>query len=217
MSCPPCPARRRSKAEPQKGRNVLAKLLIDTEPSIRKLDFRKFLSSLDKGTVDLALTDPPYAISRKTGFSKVKNGVKRFAVSMEFGEWDQKEIDLEALCNGLYRVLRKGGTAIVWYDLWKITLLRNAMHNAGFKMIRQVIWQKTNPVPLNIRNIYLSNSREMAVVGIKGGKPTFHSEYDNGVYHYPIPRSGGGGGCTPLRNRWGCSRRSSASTVTRAI
>ena len=40
------------------------------------------------------------------------------------------------------------------------------MELAGFKMIRQIIWQKTNPVPLNMRSTYLSNSREMAVMQV---------------------------------------------------
>ncbi len=44
------------------------------------------------------------------------------------------------------------------------------MESAGFKMVRLVIWQKTNPVPLNMRATYLSNSREMAVTGVKVGK-----------------------------------------------
>ena len=33
------------------------------------------------------------------------------------------------------------------------------MESAGFKMVRLVIWQKTNPVPLNMRATYLSNTK----------------------------------------------------------
>lgn len=50
---------------------------------------------------------------------------------------------------------------------------------------------KTSPVPLNSKTNYLTNSREIAVSGVKGGKPTFHSEYDNGVYEFPICRDKG--------------------------
>ena len=171
---------------------------------IKCSDFRDFLQSLDKNSVDLVLTDPPYTISRKTGFSSVKKGVKRFAVSMDFGEWDHKQIDLEAFAEETYRVLRRGGTAIVWYDAWKISHLYDAMTDAGFKMLRLIVWNKTNPVPLNSRRTYLSGSREMAVVGVKGGNPTFHSQYDSGDYdvsgdyediiedyRHPIPRHSG--------------------------
>ncbi len=165
-------------------------------------DYKDFLQSLGENSIDLILTDPPYTISRKTGFAKVKNGVQRFAVSMDFGAWDHEQIDLKQFAREAYRVLRRGGTAIVWYDVWKISHLYEALDDAGFKMLRLIVWNKTNPVPLNSKRTYLSNSREMAVVGVKVGNPTFHSEYDSGMYSseevqdngdyaYPIPRHGG--------------------------
>lgn len=155
-------------------------------------DYRDFLDGLVAESVDLVLTDPPYAISRNTGFQSLgKNSVKRFAVSMDFGEWDHAEIDLNALAEKCWRVLRKGGTLICFYDIWKIERLKLAFEVAGFSMIRIIIWQKTNPVPLNSKRTYLSNSREVAVVGVKGGKPTFNASYHNGIYSYPIPRHNG--------------------------
>lgn len=166
-------------------------MLVSTHSQIQCSDYRDFLRSLDRNSVDLVLTDPPYAVSRKTGFSSVKNGVQRFAVSMDFGEWDHQQIDLAAFADETYRVMRRGGTVIVWYDLWKISHVYDALANAGFKMLRLIVWNKTNPVPLNSKCIYLSNSREMAVVGVKGGSPTFNSAYDSGDYSYPIPRHGG--------------------------
>ena len=162
-----------------------------TEFSVKVSDFHDFMGEIPSGSVDLILTDPPYCISKKTGFSDVVNGVERFAVSMDFGPWDHVEINLDDMAHVFYKSLRRGGTAIVWYDLWKIGKVKDAMEMAGFKMIRQIIWQKTNPVPLNMRATYLSNSREMAVVGVKVGKPTFNSEYDSGIYEYPIPRHKG--------------------------
>ena len=155
---------------------------------VRKSDFQAFLAGLGAGSVDLALTDPPYAISRKTGFKNVgENGVERFAISMDFGKWDHAEIDVPALATGLHNALRKGGTAIVFYDLWKLTPLADAMRAAGFNQLRLVEWMKTNPVPLNSSRNYLTNSREVAIAAVKGGKPTFNSKYDNGVYEHPIP------------------------------
>lgn len=158
---------------------------------IENMDFSDFMNSLEKGSVDLVLTDPPYTISRKSGFSSVKTGVQRFALSMEFGDWDINQIDLDKLSNDMYRVLKDGGTAIVFYDVWKTSHLSEAMTKAGFKMMRIIIWEKTNPVPLNMKRTYLSNSREVAVVGVKTGKPTFNSSYDNGIYNFPIPRHKG--------------------------
>ena len=159
--------------------------------SIKKQDFKEFLKELPKGSVDLILTDPPYTISKDTGFASIgKNSVERFAVSMDFGEWDKEQINLDDLTRLSYDALRKGGTIIVFYDLWKITNLAEAMTNAGFKQLRLIEWKKTNPVPLNSKNNYLTNSREIALLAVKGGKPTFHSEYDTGTYHHPIPNNG---------------------------
>ena len=155
-------------------------------------DYQEFLAMLPRGSVDLILTDPPYTISKETGFTKLgQNSVPRFAVEMDFGAWDHVQIDLPAMATAFHRVLRQGGTVIVWYDLWKVSELKEALELAGFKMLRLIVWQKTNPVPLNMRSTYLSNSREIAIVGVKGGKPTFHSEYDPGIYSYPIPRHNG--------------------------
>ncbi|ORU90365.1 MAG: hypothetical protein A6F71_05195 [Cycloclasticus sp. symbiont of Poecilosclerida sp. M] len=158
---------------------------------LRRSDFRDFLAEIPSGDADLILTDPPYAISRKTGFASVgKHSVERFAMSMDFGDWDHAEIDLAKLSQEMYRTLKKSGTAIVFYDIWKFNYLADAMKQAGFKMLRLIIWEKTNPVPLNSKRNYLTNSREIAVLGVKEGKPTFHGEYDNGVYYYPIPHNG---------------------------
>ena len=53
-------------------------------------------------------------------------------------------------------------------------------------LIRFIDWVKTNPVPLNSGRNYLTNSREVALSAVKVGKPTFNSQYDNGLYRYPI-------------------------------
>ena len=169
----------------------VAKCLVRNNCVIKKMDFRLFLRQIKPSSIDLILTDPPYTISKKTGFKNLgPNSVERFAVDMEFGEWDRVQIDLKALCESSYNVLRKGGTAIIFYDLWKISHLAEAMVRAGYKQIRLIEWLKTNPVPLNSKRNYLTNSREVAVLGVKVGKPVFNGEYDNGMYSYPIPNNG---------------------------
>jgi len=60
------------------------------------------------------------------------------------------------------------------------------MEKYKFKQIRFIEWIKTNPQPLNSKINYLTNCREIALLGVKGGKPTFNSSYDNAIYRYPI-------------------------------
>ena len=147
------------------------------------------LPRIEKNSVGLVLIDPPYEVSRDTNFQSGEatgRDTDRFRVSMDFGEWDQGFTGLDKVVKECYRVLKPGGTMICFYDLWKITTLKDYFDKAGFKQIRFIEWVKTNPVPINSKVNYLTNAREIAVVGVKGGKPTFHSEYDNGIYRYPI-------------------------------
>jgi len=153
-------------------------------------DSLSLMKELENGSVDLVLTDPPYIISKPSGFKSVVNGEKRFAVSTEHGEWDKPENfslkDLGDSVNEYYRVLKKHGTMITFCDLWKISDVKRIMEKAGFKQIRLIEWLKSNPVPLNSKRNYLSNAREVALLGVKVSKPTFNSSYDNGVYQFPI-------------------------------
>lgn len=148
-----------------------------------------FLKELESNSIDLALIDPPYEVSRETNFKSGEAKGKdtdRFRVSMDFGDWDSDFTGLDEVIKELYRVLRKGGTLICFYDIWKISILRRYFDDAKFRQIRFIEWVKTNPVPINSKINYLTNAREIAVVAVKEGKATFHSEYDNGIYRYPI-------------------------------
>ncbi len=148
-----------------------------------------FLAFVPSDSVDLILIDPPYEVSRDTNFQSGKakgTNTDRFRVSMDFGEWDFNFQGLDQVIKESYRVLKRSGTLICFYDIWKVTVLRNYFEQARFKQIRLIEWIKTNPVPLNSKTNYLTNAREIAVIGVKQSKPTFHSEYDNGIYNYPI-------------------------------
>ena len=113
---------------------------------------------------------------------------KKYSVQTEYGDWD-KNFTMEILNDFIanyYKKLRKGGTLIIFFDIWKITPLKEIMEKYKFKQIRFIEWIKTNPQPLNSNTNYLTNCREMALLGIKESKPTFNSKYDNAIYHFPI-------------------------------
>lgn len=156
---------------------------------LKNLSCFDYLKTLESNSVDLVLIDPPYEVSRDTNFSSGEPNGKdtdRFRVSMDFGDWDKNFVGLSEVINECYRVLKKSGTIICFYDVWKLSDLKEYFEKAKFKQLRLLIWEKTNPVPINSKVNYLTNSREIAVSGVKGGKPTFHSEYDNGIYRFPI-------------------------------
>lgn len=133
---------------------------------------------------------------RKTAWKRMKKDYlkygsiygKKYAVRTNYGKWDSEFTmeDLQLFINHFYRVLKPGGTCIVFFDLWKITPLKDQLENAKFKQIRFIEWLKTNPQPINSKVNYLTNCREIALLGIKKSKPTFNSSYDKAVYEYPI-------------------------------
>jgi len=202
-----------------------------TSIDIQNSDGIEYLKTIDKNSVDLILTDPPYIISKDSGmnshYNKVKENAKnnvefvktedeweeykeknniendnkkdnymrhgtiygtKYCVKTDYGTWDS-EFTLDKLDEFIgiyYDKLKKGGTMIMFFDLWKISQLKEIMEKHKFKQIRFVEWIKTNPQPLNSKTNYLTNCREIALLGVKGGKPTFNSKYDNGIYNYPL-------------------------------
>lgn len=113
---------------------------------------------------------------------------KKYAYKSDFGEWDNSFTieTLDEIVGEYYKKLKKGGTLIVWFDVYKLETLRTIFEKHKFKQLRIVQWVKSNPVPLNSKTNYLSNAVEYALLGIKGSKPTFHGEYHTGIYTYPI-------------------------------
>lgn len=113
---------------------------------------------------------------------------KKYCVKTDYGNWDSDfnmEILEQFICE-YYKKLKKGGTLIMFFDLWKITDLKYLFEKYKFKQIRFIEWIKTNPQPRNSKVNYLTNCREIALIGVKNGNPTFNSSYDNGIYMYPL-------------------------------
>ena len=127
--------------------------------------------------------------SKKSNYMKYGTiyGTK-YCVKTNYGDWDDKfTLDiLDKFIGEYYKKLKNGGTLIVFFDLWKLSQLKEIMEKHKFKQIRFIEWIKTNPQPLNSSVNYLTNCREIALVGIKGSKPTFNSKYDNGIYMHPL-------------------------------
>jgi site-specific DNA-methyltransferase (adenine-specific) len=113
---------------------------------------------------------------------------KKYCVKTDYGEWDSEftMAQLEEFIGEYYKKLRKGGTLIMFFDIWKISYLKDLLEKYKFKQIRFIEWIKTNPQPINSSVNYLTNCREIALIGVKGGNPTFNSKYDKGIYEFPL-------------------------------
>jgi len=113
---------------------------------------------------------------------------KKYCVKTDYGSWDSDFTieNLEQFISEYYKKLKKGGTLIMFFDLWKISDLKNLLEKYKYKQIRFIEWIKTNPQPRNSKVNYLTNCREIALVAVKESNPTFNSSYDNGIYMYPL-------------------------------
>ena len=121
-----------------------------------------YLNTIKNSSLDLILTDPPKC-----------NNKTKFNVDI-----------LEDFIKIYYKKLRKGGTIIIWFDIWKLSILKEIMEKHKFKQIRIIEWIKTNQESSYCKINYLKNCREVALLGVKVSKPTFNSICDNGVYEY---------------------------------
>jgi len=205
--------------------------VIPSNIEIKNMEGLEYLKTIQNGTIDLILTDPPYIISKESGMNthyntikfneeneitrvktdeqweeyKTQNAMeddankdnyirygsiygKKYCVKTDYGEWDSDFTmeTLETFIVEYYKKLKRGGTMIMFFDLWKITDLKNLLEKHRFKQIRLIEWIKTNPQPRNSKVNYLTNCREIALVAVKDGNPTFHSSYDNGIYMFPL-------------------------------
>lgn len=154
-------------------------------------DCFKLIKDIDSKSINLIVIDPPYLISRDSNFKRGGKNAKKellakYDISIDFGEWDKVDINWDFLFNEYKRILKDGGTLIIFYDIWKSKDLKELASKYNFKQPRVCSWIKTNPVPVNSKINYLSNSTEYFFTFVKGKNPTFNSEYDNGVYRYPI-------------------------------
>jgi site-specific DNA-methyltransferase (adenine-specific) len=151
-----------------------------------------WISKIEDNSVDLILIDPPYLISKKSYFKNYseeasdKMIIKYSNVSIDFGEWDKQEIDFDTLFKEYNRILKTGGTLIIFFDIWKSNLLKELADKYKFKQHRVCQWVKNNPTPINSKVNYLSNAVEYFFTFVKGKNPTFNSSYDKGIYNFPL-------------------------------
>jgi len=139
-----------------------------------------------KQSIDLILTDPPYRVAKVGDETKKETEypAQQTRLTTHRAPWDKDYEITQKLIGEFYEILRDGGTLILFYDFWKMESLREMLARAGFKRPRLIIWKKTNCIPVNTFSHYLANSKEFAVVAVKGRNPTFNSQYDCGIYEF---------------------------------
>ncbi len=145
-------------------------------------DFEVEILALPDNSVDLALADPPYNISKQGKL--VKTGVE-FVVADFDGdqEWDsasQAEFleRLEGWVKQWARVTRPGGAVISFCDKVLVSDLWWLYQQAGLVPKNIIVWEKTNISPTGLVRRNLKSSAEFMVWAVKPGADYVFNETD---------------------------------------
>lgn len=142
---------------------------------IERGDCLKLMKFLPKSSVNLTLTDIPY-----DGVNRPSKGLR----VLDKSKADIITFNLNEFLEEVYRVTK--GTIIIFCGQNQLSEIFDY-----FKVkdgtVRQLIWKKTNPSPMNGQYIYLSGI-ENAIWFKKRGS-VFNAHCKNTVFEYPCGRS----------------------------
>ena len=143
--------------------------------SIINDDCIRIMSEMPDKFVDMVLTDIPYnEVNRKS------NGLR----NLDKGDADTLSFDIDEFINLCIKKCR--GSIYIWCGTEQVSLLRKTMVDNKMST-RLVIWEKSNPSPMNGDNIWLSGV-ECCVYG-KFPNATFNGHCLNTVLRFPCGRN----------------------------
>ena len=129
--------------------------------------------------VHLTLTDIPYGVVNRDS-----NGLR----NLNKEEADVMTFDLSDFLSEVYRVT--SGTIIIFCSKEQISEIYKFFSDKQKKnkgTVRQLIWKKSNPSPMNGQHIYLSGIENAIWFKKKGA--TFNAHCKNTVFDFPCGRS----------------------------
>ena len=136
-------------------------------------------TEIPQDSVNLTLTDIPYDM-----VNRASNGLR----NLDKGDADILTFELQPFLTEIYRITK--GTVIVFCGVNQVSeIYRFFAEKQKDKQgtVRQIIWEKSNPSPMNGQSIYLSGVENAIWFKKRGG--TFNAHCKNTVFKYPIGRS----------------------------
>ena len=136
---------------------------INKDIKVANGDCLSILKKIDKNTVDLVLTDPPYNLGlfmKKRSTNMVQLRKNHFSAT----DWDHlSEIDWEKNINSFFQLIaqvtKEGGAVIIFMSLMKVETIIRLAEKHGFYYKTTGVWHKKNPIPRNM-NLHFINSVE---------------------------------------------------------
>lgn len=152
---------------------------MNTKSKLVKGDCIKLMDKIPNNAVDLTLTDIPYdEVNRKD------NGLR----NLNKEEADVMTFNLQEFLEKVYNITK--GTIIIFCGKEQISEIHKFFSDKqkqGKGTVRQLIWKKTNPSPMNGQYIYLSGIENAVWFKKRGG--TFNAKCKNTVFEYACGRS----------------------------
>lgn len=146
---------------------------------IHNIDCMKYMKQLHNDEVSVTLTDIPYGeVNRESNGLRILD--KSYADIITF--------DIIDFLNEVYRITKN--TIIIFCGQRQLSQIYSFFGNKQkIKQgtVRQLIWKKTNPSPMNGKYIYLSGIENAVWFKKRGG--TFNAKCKNTVFEYPVGRN----------------------------
>lgn len=138
-----------------------------------------YMKTMKDGCVHLTLTDIPYGVVNRDS-----NGLR----NLNKEEADVMTFELNDFLSEVYRVT--SGTIIIFCSKEQISEIYKFFDEKQKKKlgtVRHLVWEKTNPSPMNGQYIYLSGIENAVWFKKKGA--TFNAHCKNPVFRYACGRS----------------------------
>ena len=142
-------------------------------------DCMELMQNIPNNSVDLVLTDIPYNVVNRND-----NGLR----NLDKDNADILTFDLQEFLEQIYSKTKS--TIIIFCSKEQVSIIHsffNEKQKKGKGTVRQLIWEKSNPSPMNGQHIYLSGIENAIWFKKRGG--TFNAHCKNTVFKYPIGRS----------------------------
>lgn len=139
-------------------------------------DCLEIMKNIEDKTANFILTDIPYAEVNRSS-----NGLR----NLDKGNADVLTFNLCSFLEELYRITSNSICIFCGREQFS-TIYSFFANKKG--TVRPIVWEKTNPSPMNGQHIYLSGV-EFAVWFKKSGGGTFNARCKNVVFRYPNGRS----------------------------
>lgn len=142
-------------------------------------DCVSFMKTLENESVNLTLTDIPYG-----EVNRDSNGLR----ILDKDAADVMTFKMQDFLSEIYRITK--GTIIIFCGKEQLSEIHKFFSDKQKKnkgTVRQLIWKKTNPSPMNGQHIYLSGIENAVWFKKRGG--TFNAHCKNTVFEYPCGRS----------------------------